>query len=443
MKRNRRRHLRGRRGQAFADLVRGVCPEQILCVSIDVSKDFHVVLLHNGLGEIVTPSFEIDIFHTGFDQFYQAVEAAIADSAAQVVLVGMEPTGHYYENLARHIREMGQEVTIVNSFSVKENRRQQMMAREKDDDIDVAAIGDLLRRGEGSPFRPPTGIYLQLQQLDRARLGELKIQTIYKNRVIGHLDRIFPGLILTKAATKERYEPMFATDFWHCQTLQNLVRICPDPRELAVLSPAGLVALFHQNDCRMGPRTAARIITYAQKVLWPDPAVVTIRSQLLATDLQTLDQVSIRIAHYSQQLQQKLAQTPYQFLTRVKGLSPIRAASLAAAAGDPANYRFAGQLFRRSGLVSGRNDSGARQRQGKGRAITKTGDIYLRRALNDLLNGLILHQPILRTYYHRLKQTKPVGVARVATIRRAVGILWATLRDQRADSLLLRGDTMT
>jgi hypothetical protein len=36
-----------------------------------------------------------------------------------------------------------------------------------------------------------------------------------------------------------------------------------------------------------------------------------------------------------------------------------------------------------------------------------------------------------------------VGVARVATIRRAVGILWATLRDQRADSLLLRGDTMT
>jgi transposase len=236
---------------------------------------------------------------------------------------------------------------------------------------------------------------------------------------------------------------MFATDFWHCQTLQNLVRICPDPRELAVLSPAGLVALFHQHDCRMGPRTAARIITYAQKVLWPDPAVVTIRRQLLATDLQTLDQVSVRIAHYSQQLQQKLAQTPYQILTRVKGLSPIRAASLAAAAGDPANYHYAGQLFRRSGLVSGRDDSGTRQRQGKGKAITKTGDIYLRRALNDLLNGLILHQPILRAYYHRLKQTKPVGVARVATIRRTVGILWATLRDQRADSLLLRGDTMT
>ena len=26
----------------------------------------------------------------------------------QVVLVGMEPTGHYYENLARHVKETGQ-----------------------------------------------------------------------------------------------------------------------------------------------------------------------------------------------------------------------------------------------------------------------------------------------------------------------------------------------
>jgi len=443
MKRNRRHHLRGRRGQAFADLVRSVCPEQILCVSIDVSKDFHVVLLHNGLGEIVIPRFEIDIFRTGFAQLGQAIETARNASAAQVVLVGMEPTGHYYENLARHIQETGQKVTLVNSFAVKENRRQQMMAYEKDDDIDVAAIGDLLRRGEGSPFRPPTGIYLQMQQLDRARLGELKIQTIYKNRVIGHLDRIFPGLILTKAATQERYEPLFATDFWQCQTLQDLVRICPDPSVLAVLSPADLVALFHQHGCRMGPHTASRIIAYAQKVLWPDPEVVAIRCQLLTTDLQTLDQVSARLDHYSQQLQQLLGQTPYQFLSHFKGLPPLRVASLAAAAGNPANYRCARQLFRRSGLVSGRDDSGARQRQGQGKAVVKTADIYLRRTLNDLLNGLILHQPVLRTYYHRLKQTKPVGVARVATIRRAVGILWATLRDQRADTLVLRGEPMT
>ena len=330
MKRKRRTHLRGQRGQAFADQIRGIVPEQILCVSIDISKDFHLVLLHNGLGEIVTPSFEIDIFRTGLEQFCQAVDEAVARSKAQVVLVGMEPTGHYYENLARHIQRWGQKVTIINSYAVKENRRQHMMAQEKDDEIDVAAIGDLLRRGEGSPFRPPTGIYLQLQQLERARLAELKVQTMYKNRIIGHLDRIFPGLILTKAAAKERYEPLFATDFWHCQTLQDLVRICPDPSALAAMTPAELRAVFHEQGCRMGPITAQRIIAYAQKVLWPAPAVVAIRRQILAADLRTLDEVSARITDYSQQLQQLLAQTcegdlshPHRFHAQNCSLFPI------------------------------------------------------------------------------------------------------------------------
>lgn len=443
MKPKRRTHLRGPRGQAFADRIRGVCPEQILCVSIDISKDFHVVLLHNGLGEIVTASFEIDIFRSGFERLCQVVEAARARTQAQVILVGMEPTGHYYENLARHIQATRQDVTLINSYAVKENRQQQMMAKEKDDDIDAAAIGDLLRRGEGTSFRPPTGIYLQMQQLDRARLGEVKIQTMVKNRIIGHLDRIFPGLILTKAAAKERYQPLFATDFWECQTLQHLVRVCPDPRALAAMAPAELRAAFHEQEYRLGPATAQRIIAYAQKVLWPDPEVVAIRRQLLATDLQTLDEVSARVAHYTEQLQQLVAQTPYQILTHVKGLTPIQVASLAAAAGDPAHYSHAGQLFRRSGLVSGRNDSGARQRRGKGQSIIKSGDVYLRRALNAMLNGLILHQPVLGRYYHRLKQSKPVGVARVATIRRTTGILWATVRDQRADTLIWRGDNMT
>lgn len=442
MKRKRRNHLRGQRGQAFADLIRGVSPEHILCVSIDVSKDFHIVLLHNGLGEIVTPSFEIDIFRTGFERFTLAVEEAVVNIDAQVVLVGMEPTGHYHENLARHIQKSGRQVTLINSYSVKENRHQQMMIREKNDEIDAVAIGDLLRRGEGSPFRPATGLYLQMQQLDRARLGEVRVRTMYKNRIIGHLDRIFPGLILTKAAAKKRYQPLFATDFWQCQTLQQLVRVCPDPRALAAMSPAELRAAFHEKGFSMGPVTAKRIIAYAQMVLWPAPEVVAIRQPILVTDLQTLDDVSARIEHYAQQLHQLLARTPYQVLTQVKGLSATQVASLAAAIGDPANFTNARQIFRRSGLVSGRDDSGARQREGKGQAVTKTGDVYLRRALSNMLNGLIIHQPVLRSYYHRLRQTKEVGVARVATIRRATGILWATVRDQRADSLIFGGKQM-
>ena len=69
-----------------------------MCVSLDISKYFHVVMIHNGLGEIVTPPFEMDIFHSGFDHLCQTIDQAKSRSQAQVVLVGMEPTSHYFEN---------------------------------------------------------------------------------------------------------------------------------------------------------------------------------------------------------------------------------------------------------------------------------------------------------------------------------------------------------
>ncbi len=78
------------------------------------------------------------------------------------------------------------------------------------------------------------------------------------------------------------------------------------------------------------------------------------------------------------------------------------------------------------------------QNQGKGNKIVKTGDVHLRRALMDAIFTFILHQPVLFTYYAKLKLTKSDLVARVATTRRANGILWATLRDQYSTTLVYK-----
>jgi transposase len=438
MSRKKHTHLRGERGQAFADKIRGIPLEQILCVSLDIHKYFHVVIIHNALGEIVTPTFEIDIFQSGFDRLCQAVDEAIARTNAQVVLTGMEPSSHYFENLARHLLERPQSVTLINSYAVKENRNQQMMRYEKDDEIDTAAIGDLLRRGEGTPFRPTSGVYLQLQHLDRVRISKVKIRTMLQNQVLGHLDRIFPGLVIVGEQAKARYTPLFATDFWACKTLQHLIRVCPDPRRLAAMSPQGLVDAFHAQNYSLGRLTAAKIITYAKKVLPPDADLIAIRSELLQHDLALLEDVERHIAQLEERLRALLAQTPYQVLTKLKGLSAIQVVSLAATIGDPTHYAYAAQVFRRSGLVSGRNDSGTRQRKGKGKRVVKVGDVYLRRALLNVLTTLLLHQPVLREYYNALKKSKPAGVARVATARRTIGILWAVVRDQHATTLIFK-----
>lgn len=442
MSRKKRTHLRGERGQAFADKIRGIPLDRILCVSLDIHKYFHVVMIHNALGEIVTPTFEIDIFQSGFDHLCQAVDEALARTQAQIVLLGMEPSSHYFENLARHLLAR-QPVTLINSFAVKQNRDQQMMQREKDDEIDTAAIGDLLRRGEGTPYQPARGVYLELQQLDRVRLGKVKIRTMLQNQILGHLDRIFPGLVIIGDEARARYKPLFTTDFWKCKTLQHLIRVCPDPRQLAAMSPQDLVKAFHAHHYAMGRLVAAKIIAHAKKVLWPEADLIAIRGELLGHDLAMLEEVERHIAELEDRLCALLAHTPYQVLAKLKGLTAVQVASLAAAMGDPACYKYGAQVFRRAGLVCGRDDSGIRQRKGKGKHVTKVGDVYLRRALLNALFTLTLHQPVLRAYYTKLKKSKPAGVARIATARRAMGILWATLRDQRPSTLILkRGATL-
>ena len=167
MSRKKRTHLRGKRGQAFADKIRGIPLDHILCVSMDVHKYFHVVMLHNALGEMMTTTFEIDIFQAGFDQLCRAIDEAVARTNAQVVLVGMEPTGHYFENLARHLHQRPQAVTLINSFAVSRNREQQMMRREKDDEIDVGAVSKRSLFYHNDAKILPESLFLLCAQVDR------------------------------------------------------------------------------------------------------------------------------------------------------------------------------------------------------------------------------------------------------------------------------------
>ncbi len=112
-------------------------------------------------------------------------------------------------------------------------------------------------------------------------------------------------------------------------------------------------------------------------------------------------------------------------LGRIGGLADVDVAPLVGKIVNAIGHGFAERVLLKIVFV----------RKGRGKAIFKTRDVYLRRAVMVALDGLLKNQPVLRTYYRRLRQATPAGVARVATARRAVGILWAIQRDQRSATL--------
>jgi transposase len=399
-------------------------------VSIDVHKYYHLVMIHNDIGEIVSPSFRIDTLQAGFEQLCAEIDRAVDETESQLLLIGMEPTGHYFENLAFHLSQRYEHVRLVNSFAVKMNREQKMLQRQKTDEIDLASIGDLVLRNECFPYRPLSGVYLQLQYWVREREAKVKARTRVKNQIIGHMDRIFPGLVRRSGMTSGALSPLFS-DFWACQTAQDLLRICPNPHALVSMEPEDLISLFHDYDCRLGPKGAAKIIEFAKQVLLPNSEVVVARLPLLETDLALLDHLDRCIAQIEAEIERYLAETKGQILTQIKGIGTLRAAYYVAGIGDPTHYQNAGQTFKRSGLVSGRNDSGIIQRQGEGQGITRVGDPHLRGALVQLARGLCQWQPYFGQYRERLiARGKHPGVAIIATARKANGVLFALMRDQ-------------
>jgi transposase len=431
--RKRQKHVQGRRGEAYVRLIRDVPRDRIAVVSIDVHKYYHQVMIHNDYGEVLVPSFRIDIFQAGFDRLYEVIEGTVAEHGIQVLFVGMEPTGHYYENLARHLSRRYPHVRLVNSYAVKENRNQSMLCTEKTDDIDLGAIGDLVLRNKCFPYQPLSGDYLSLQHWVRFREAKVKTRTALRNQIIGHLDRIFPGLARPNHRAEWGGPHVLFARLWRCKTAQQLIHLCPDPHRLAAMEETDLIQLFHAHNWRMGRVTAGRIIQFARQVLLPDQEAVAARLPLLRIDLDLLGAVDQAVTEADKHIAHYLAQTKGQILTHIKGVGEQRAAAYVAGIGNPEHYEHAGQTFRRSGLVSGRKDSGLRQGQGKGQRVTKVGDPHLRRALVEMTRGLCQWQPYFGAYREGLeKRGKHRGVATVATARKVNGVLFALMRDQSA-----------
>jgi transposase len=428
---NRKQHIQGQRGAAYVKLIRGVRREQIACVSIDVHKYYHQVMIHNDLGEILVPSFQIDVFRSGFERLCTIIDQTVVRYRIRVLWVGMEPTGHYFENLAHHLQRRYAHVRLVNSYAVKEDRNQSMLRTEKTDDIALGAIGDLTLRNRCFPYQPLAGEHRHVQQWVRYREAKVKMRTMLRNQITGHLDRICPGLVRPNHRKELGGPPKLFADFWGCETAQHLIRLCPNPRPLAAMKPQQLIELFHAHNARMGVGMAKRIIAFAQQVLWPDEDSIQARLPLLHSDLLLLQAVDQAVAQADREIAAHLAQTEGQVLTSIKGVGALRAAAYVAGIGNPAHYEHAGQVFRRSGLVSGRDDSGVRQRRGEGQRVTKVGDSHLRRALVELTHGLCQWQPYFGQYCARLQRRgKHRGVAIVATARKANGVLFALMRDQ-------------
>lgn len=126
----------------------------------------------NYFGEVIESPFSFIVNQTGMNVLIETIEQAKHSLHAERVFIGIEATGHYYEDIVRILIEQGYSVHIINPASTHEERKQHL-TYTKTDDIDLYLIAEVLIGNKATNAKLTTGVYKQLQFLTRARRSEV------------------------------------------------------------------------------------------------------------------------------------------------------------------------------------------------------------------------------------------------------------------------------
>ena len=95
--------------------------EKTLVIGIDIAKRKHYACAVDDRGRVLHKSFPIKQSAEGFTIFYEQLLALKNKHEKSEILVGFEPTGHYWMNLAAHLTAHDIRYVFVNPSHVKKS----------------------------------------------------------------------------------------------------------------------------------------------------------------------------------------------------------------------------------------------------------------------------------------------------------------------------------
>ena len=361
--------------------------ENTLVIGIDIAKHKHYACAIDDRGRVLQKSFPIVQSRIGFENLYERLMALKAAYDKQEILVGFEPTGHYWMNLAAFLTTYGIPFVMVNPMHVNRSKELDDNLQTKNDQKDALVIARLMRDGRFSYPRHLEGIEAELRNGSTLRSKIQEDLNALQNRIIRWLDRFFPEFTqVFKSFGKMAYA---------------VLEMTPLPTDIVGKSPEELLSLYRQVDgmkCPQLPK-AKQLVEVAESSIGLTEGLVmakfeiaTLLSQHKMMQAQ-LDELTAKLVELAKQM------TDYEYLGSVPGIGDVTIVDLLSEVGSLTQYAHPRQLIKLAGLTLRENSSG--QQKGQKR-ISKRGRRKLRALLFRVMMPLILHNPAfkqLHEYY--------------------------------------------
>ena len=266
-----------------------------------------------------------------------ATKHAAAHDKSQIVL-GLEPTGHYWFCLATWLIAKGISVVQVNPYAVKQTKEVEDNSQLKDDTKDPKLIANLVKDGNfGMPYLPE-GLYADIRRLSmfRDQLNEDRIRNL--NRLHREMKIYFP-----------EYKDAFGKIDGAFSL--EVLKVAPFPEELIALGKDGIKQIWHDAKLRgRGYVNAATILEYAKLSVGLKEGAESSK-QAVKWFVNRIIELNEQLSEIENQLNQKCMEIPHaKNILTISGIGDNTLSGILAEMGDISRFDDVKEIQKLSGL---------------------------------------------------------------------------------------------
>jgi transposase len=387
-----------------------------LIVGVDIAKETHWARFvdYRGMEIGKTVSFTSD--KKGFEKIIAQIESIckskIIKKTFNKIIVGMEPTGHYWKPLANYlekkeynefIRKIEKSkisdfskssltVVCVNPYHTKKAKELDDNSPTANDKKDAITIARLIK--DGRYFEPylPEEVYAELRILTNIRHGIMKRNSAAKNNITAVLDEYFPEI---RTVFKN---PLTG------KASRQILKCCPFPGMIMTLGESGVLEGIKKAVKKtVGQKKVRQLIEVAANSIGVEYGLKSAKLKLEIL-LEELELVEKQLAEVEASMEQMIHSTGYsKQILSIKGIGIISAASFLGEVGDPLRFDNARQISNYAGYNLTEDSSGKNK---SGTCISKRGRSQLRSVLYKMALTMVATNSEMKQLYGYLKTRK-------------------------------------
>ena len=338
--------------------------ESTLIVGIDVGSEKHYFRAFNWRGiELTRKAIPFANSMAGFENLYSALIELREDNHLEEILVGFEPTGHYWFNLGQFLSDRGVKFVMVNPHHVHKTKELDDNSPSKNDRKDPRIIANLVRDGRYFYTYMPSGVYAELRNASNRRFVLVEEHTRAKNRLQKWIAVYFPEYkgVYTNIDAKGGF---------------LVLKEASTPEKIVELGVDGILQIWKNAKLRgSGIKKAMQIVNAATNSIGLKEGLEEAGMELLEL-IEDYELQTKRIERVNDLIKNLCSQIKYvDKLLEIKGIGITTVAGFIAEVGDITRFDNAKELQKLAGLELVSNDSG--KHNGKTR-ISKRGRKRLR-----------------------------------------------------------------